>query len=167
MSAGLDKLCRTMADHLNSQGVEAVTAWTMSPRQERKGPVVVVSLRGCQAGPSGLQNYLGESFDQETGLWQERYGRRAKLTFGLDIYAPEKGDEEMVQTAFDALAGALLLGGPEELRVEEFSCGQTVYEPESRRLKRPVQAVCGAYLCVAAQSVGGPIDIELRGVVKG
>ena len=71
-----------------------------------------------------------------------------------------------MQRAFDALAGALILGGPEGLRVEEFSCGQTAYDPDSRRLMRPVQAVCGAWLCAAAGADGAFTDFELRGVIE-
>ena len=125
MSAGLEKIRQIMADYLNGQGVPAVTAWPMNPRQERKGPVAVVSLQGCKAGPACFQNYLGERFDEETGRWEERYGKRVQLTFGLDLYAPERGDGEGLQGAFDTLAGALLMGGPEGLELLEFSCGAT------------------------------------------
>ena len=93
-------------------------------------------------------------------------GKKAELTFGLDIYAPEKGDGEAVQRAFDALAGALILGGPEGLDVQSFSCGETCRDGESRRLKRPVEAVCSAILCVVSSVDGSFVDFELRGVMK-
>ena len=166
MSAGLERIRRAMADYLNSQGVPAVTAWPAEPRQEREEPVVAVSLRGCRAGPAGFQNYLGERFDETTGRWEERYGKQAELTFGLDIYAPEKGDGEAVQAAFDALAGALILGGLEGLEIQSFSCGETVRDAGNRRLKRPVEAVCAAYLCAVSDAGGAFVDFELRGVVK-
>lgn len=166
MSAGLESIRQVMADYLCQRGVPAVAAWPVSQRQEREEPVVVVSIRGCKASPASLQNYLGERCDKTTGRWEERYGRRAELTFGLDIYAPEKGDGECVQSAFDALAGVLILGGPEGLDLQEFSCGQTVRDGESRRLKRPVEAVCTAWLCAAGDAGGAFVDFELRGVVK-
>ena len=167
MSAGLEGVCREMADYLNSRGVPAVTAWPMEARRELKQTVAVVSLRGCRVEPSGLQNYLGDRYDRETGRWEERYGRRARLTFGLELYAPERADGEVLQRAFDELAGALLTGGPEGMELEEFSCGQTVRDPESRRLKRPVEAVCSAWLWARAGESGGEFtDFELRGVVK-
>ena len=166
MSAGLENIRQVMADYLNERGVPAVTAWPMSPGQEREEPVVVVSIRGCKAGPAGFQNYLGERYDAKTDRWEERYGKKAELTFGLDVYAPEKGDGEMVQRAFDALAGALILGGPDGVDLREFSCGQTVRDGESRRLKRPVEAVCTAWLCAVTDAGGAFIDFELRGVVK-
>jgi hypothetical protein len=71
-----------------------------------------------------------------------------------------------VQAAFDALAGALLLGGPEGLELQSFSCGHTVRDGESRRLKRPVEAVCTAWLCAVSDAGGAFVDFELRGVRK-
>ncbi len=166
MSAGLEKIRRVMADYLNAQGVPAVTAWPGTSRQEQEQPVVAVSLRGCKAGPASFQNYLGDRYDEATGRWEERYGKKAQLTFGLDIYAPEKGDGESVQAAFDALAVALVLGGPEGIDLQEFSCGQTVRDSESRRLKRPVEAVGTAWLCAVTDAGGAFVDFELRGVVN-
>ena len=165
MSAGLERIRQEMADYLNGQGVAAVVAWPAEERTEA-GPVVVVSLRGCEAGPAGFQNYLGERYDQESGQWEERYGRRARLTFGLDLYAREREGGQVVQEAFDALAGALIRGGPRDLPVEEFSCGETEYDRESRRLRRPVRAVCNVWLCATSRPGGQFVDFELRGVVK-
>ncbi len=166
MSAGLERICQVVADYLNERGVAAVTAWPAAPRQEREEPVAVVSLRGCRAGPSGFQNYLGERYDEASGRWEERYGKKAELTFGLDLYAPEKGGGEMLQRAFDALAGALLLGGPEGIDLRELSCGQTVWDSESQRLKRPAEAVGTAWLCAVTDGSGAFVYFELRGVVK-
>lgn len=166
MSAGLEKIRQTVADYLCDHGVPAVTAFPACLRQEREEPVAVVSLRKCRVGPAGFQNYLGEEFDEETGRWIERYGRRAELTFGLDLYGPEKGDGEAVQAAFDALAGALLPGGPEGMDLVELSCGQTVRDGERRRLRRPVEAVFTAYLSAASDGGSAFTDFELRGVAE-
>lgn len=166
MSAGLERVRQTMADYLNSRGVTAVTAWSAEPRKERTGAVVVVSLQGCRVEPAGFRDYLGERYDQEQDRWEERYGRKARITFGLDIYGAEKGGGQEIQQAFDTLAEALLLGAPEGLAVEEFSCGQTGYDPDSRGLRRPVQAVCAAYLYAVAQDSIIFTDFDLRGVLK-
>jgi len=50
--------------------------------------------------------------------------------------------------------------------VEELSCGQTVRDGESRRLKRPVDAVCTAWLSAGTDAGGAFTDFDLRGVVK-
>ena len=110
MSVGLQAIREKMAQYLESQGVPAVTAWPGEERLRRDEPIAVVSLRGCRAGPAGFQDYLGERYDQESGQWEEIYGRRTELTFGLDLYAPAEAEGEVLQTAFDALADALTRG---------------------------------------------------------
>lgn len=166
MSTGLEAIRERMADYLNDQGAEAVTAWPGRDRLRRDRPVVVVPLRSCQAGSAGFQDYLGERYNEETGLWEELYGRKATLTFGLDLYAPAQGDGADLQAAFDVLAEALTRGGPPGLAVQEFSCGETEYDAAARLQKRSAQAVCQAYLCAAAQPGGEFLDFELRGVLK-
>ena len=164
MSVGMDAVRERMAEYLTGQGVAAVTAWPPEERQALEGPVAVVSLRGCRAEPGGFQNYLGERYNQEKGMWEELYGQRVTLTFGLDLYAPARGDGAELQGAFDALTQALTLGGPQGLPVQEFSCGETEYDAGARLRKRSVQAVCRAFL----RAVEGTEDVfftdfELRG----
>jgi hypothetical protein len=155
-----------MADYLTTQGIDAVTAWSGQERLRRSEPVAVVSLRGCQVGPAGFQDYLGEQYDQETGLWKELYGRKAELTFGLDLYAPADGSGADLQAAWDRLAEALTRGGPEGLAVREFSCGETAYDTSARMLKRTAQAVCEGYLYAVAQPGEDFVEFELRGGLK-
>ena len=166
MSVGLQAIREQMAQYLNSQGVPAFAAWPGEERLGREKPVVVVSLRSCRAGPAGFQDYLGERYDQETGQWQELYGRRCELTFGLDLYAPAQAEGEALQAAFDTLADALNRGGPAGLSLAEFSCGETVYDKQARLLRRPAQAVCQAYLHAVTRPGGLFVDFELRGEVK-
>lgn len=166
MSTGLENLRNRLADYLLEQGVNARTAWPEGERLEVEQPVVVVSLRGCQSGPAGFQDYLGERYNEETGLWEELYGRKAELTFGLDLYAPARCGEGEMQDAFDGLAAALTLGAPDGMAVMEYSCGETEYDSRARLRKRTVQAVCGAYLCAVAQPGEAFLDFELRGGLK-
>ena len=78
-----------MAVFLRQQGVDAVCAYP-EERRQRSGPVAAVSLRACQGGPGGFRDYLGERYDESNGRWQELYGRRVTLTFGLDLYPPTR-----------------------------------------------------------------------------
>lgn len=165
MNAGLADIRERLAVYLTAQGVDAVTAWPEGRRPELKKAAAVVSLRGCQAGPSGFQNYLGEQYNQETGLWEEIYGHSAKLIFGLDLYAPAERGGAALQSAFDALAAALAQGGPEGLSLEEFSCGETEYDKSGRLLKRAVQAVYRTCLRAAGPAGGLFTDFELKGVM--
>ena len=166
MSAGMERIRERMREYLSAQGVNAITAWPEGERQEVAAPVVVVSLRSCQAGPAGFQNYLGERYNEGTGLWEELYGRKAQLTFGLDIYAPARGDGADIQGAFDTLAAALTGDGPEGLTVQEFSCGETEYDPKARLQKRKAEAVCEAWLYAVAQPGEVFLEFELRGGLK-
>lgn len=166
MNRGLELIRERMVQHLTQRQVSAVTAWPKEERLEREGAVALVSLRKCQTGPAGFQDYLGERFDQETGRWEELYGKRVKLTVGLDLYAGVQAGEQAIQTAFEALAGALQDGGPEGLEVEELSCGETVYERAGRMLKRPVEVVCTAYLYAVAEPGGAFLDFKIRGGIK-
>lgn len=163
MSVGLADIRERMVQYLAARGVEAAAAWPEGRRPELRKPVTAVSLRECKAGPAGFQNYLGERYNEETGMWEELYGRSASLTFGLDLYAPAEGGGAALQAAFDALAEALAQGGPEGLSVEEFSCGETEYDKNGRLLKRTAQAVCRAYLCTAEGAGDIFVEFELRG----
>jgi len=166
MSTGLETLRERMAEYLRAQGVPALAAWSEEERQELTEPTVVLSLRSCKAGPAGFQDYLGERYNGETGLWEELYGRKAALTFGLDLYAPARCGEEAMQEAFDKLAAALTRGGPEGLKVQEYSCGESEYDSRARLRKRAAQAVCSVYLCAAAQPGEAFLDFELRGGLR-
>lgn len=112
MSGGLENIREQMVDYLKEQGVQAFAAWPAGERPVQEGALVVVSLRGCQAGPAGFQHYLGERYDERTGLWQELYGRKAALTFGLDLYAPRGQGDVGIQTAFDQVVQAFAQGAP-------------------------------------------------------
>lgn len=107
MSGGLEQIREELTAHLNGRGVPAVPAWSGTERRLPGGPVAAVSLRGCRWSPAGFQDYLGERYDPEAGRWEELYGRRVKLTFGLDLYGERAQGDRALQAAFDALAGAL------------------------------------------------------------
>ena len=163
MSGGLDKIRERMADYLTRCGVAAVTAWPADERLRREGPVAAGTLRACQAGPAGFQSYLGERYNQETEQWEELYGRKVRLTFGLDLYASPQTGEAALQTALDALAQACAGGGPEGLTLQEFSSGETFYDEAGRLLRKPAQAVCTAYLYAVTEPGGLFLDFEIRG----
>ena len=84
---GLQELRGALAGFLREHGLEAVTAWGPERRPRAGGPVAAVSLRGFESGPPGFQDYLGERYDEAKGGWEELYGKRVELTFGLDVYA--------------------------------------------------------------------------------
>lgn len=163
MNTGMEQLRERMCGFLTEQGVHAVTAW---PAGERKGverPVTVVSLRACRGEDAGFQNYLGERYNEETGLWEEVYGRKATLTFGLDLYAPARGEDSDLQAAWENVAAALSRGEPEEMHLISFSCGETEYDSAARLRKRKGEAVCQVWLYALARDGVLFTDFILRG----
>lgn len=166
MSIGVEGIRERMRDYLAGQGVNAVTAWPSEPRRETDRPVVVVSLRECREEPAGFQNYLGERYDREKGLWEECYGKKAVITFGLDLYAPAWEDGRSLQTALDGLLEALTGDGPAGLAVQEVVCGETEYDRAARLQVQKVRAVCIACLYAVERPGEGFLDFELRGGVQ-
>lgn len=162
--AGLDEIRGRMAAFLTQQGLEAVTAWPEQRRTRREGAAAAVSLRGCEGGPAGFQDYLGERYNQETGRWEELYGRRVKITFGLDLYAAGRsGGAAAIDRALDALSAAFSGPGPEGLDILEFSVGETEFQEDSQLYHCPVEAVCQARLYAVADEGGAFLDFEIRG----
>lgn len=166
MSMGLAKIRERMCDFLNERGLETVVAWPRREREALSGAVVSVALRRCEAGPSGFRDYLGERWNPDSNEWEELYGRKTRLTFGLDLYADPLEGESAIQEAFDRLMLALQEEGPAGMRVAELSCGETGYDPSGRLLRRSVEAVCCAYLYAVTQPGGAFLDFEIRGEVK-
>lgn len=163
---GLDKIRECMTGFLAAQGIEAVTAWPGESRKALAGPVAAVSVRACEGGPGGFRDYLGERYDTEAGRWQELYGRKVRVVFGLDLYAPGESGAAGCQTAFDALAGALNGGGPAGLRVKELSRGEVRFDRGVGLFVCPAEAVCEAYLYAVADEGGVFLDFVVKGEGK-
>lgn len=157
---GLQELRQALADYLCRQGLEAVTAWGPEKRQRPGGAVAAVSLRGLESGPPGFQDYLGERYDAESGRWEELYGKRVELTFGLDLYA---ATAEKIQAGLDVLSLALGQGGPGGMKPAGFSAGETVYQEKSGRYFCPVQAKFYAWATAVSREDGAFLDFEVRG----
>ena len=156
-----------MADYLTARGAAAMTAWTGRERERLTRPTAVVSVRKCQVGPAGFQDYLGERFDRDSGQWTELYGRKAELTLGLDLYAPEETAGAAMETALFRLARALVRGGPEGVSIREFSCGETEHDSKARLLRRSVRAVCVVCLTGEEEPAAAFSEIAVRGGLKG
>lgn len=162
--AGLDEIRSRMVQFLTEQGLEAVTAWPEARRSRRDGAAAAVSLRSCEGGPAGFQDYLGERYNLDTGRWEELYGRRVKITFGLDLYAAQRsGGAAAIDQALDTLSAALNGPGPDGLNILEFSIGETQFREDSELYHCPVEAVCQARLYAVADEGGTFLDFEIRG----
>lgn len=161
---GLLELGQALAEYLREQGVEAVTAWTPERRLRPGKAVVAVSLRKLESGPPGFQNYLGERYNQETEQWEELYGKKVELTFGLDVYA---ATAQEVQAGLEVLGTALEQRGAAGMAPVELSAGETEYQSESRRYVCPVQARFSAWATAVSRGEGEFLDFEVRGESEG
>lgn len=159
----LDRARERMAEFLRAQDIDALCAWPEEARARRDHVAAAVSLRACQGGPGGFQDYLGERYNRETGRWEELYGRRVRLTFGLDLYAPKECGAEGLRTVFDRLAQALRQTGPEGLKVKELSCGAIRYEQDTGLFCCPAEALCEGFLYAVADEGGTFLDFMVRG----
>ena len=162
----LERIPGYMADYLSANGVAAEPAWSGRERTALAGPKAVVSVRKCQVGPAGFQDYLGERFDKDSGQWRELYGRKAELTLGLDLYAPEETEGAELERAVFRLARALVRGGPPDVGVKELAWGETERDGKSRLLRRTVRAVCVVRLTGEEEPSAVFSEFEVRGGLK-
>lgn len=161
---GTEELRRGLVRYLAGAGVAAVAAWPGEGRAPAGQAVAAVSLRACSGGPPGFQDYLGERYDEAAGRWEELYGKKVRLTFGLDLYAATAAQ---VQEGLDALTAALARGGPEGLRPVAFSAGETVWRKEAGRYFCPVQAEFEAWSYAVTGEDGAFLDFAVRGESRG
>lgn len=164
---GLDRVREYLCQGLTEAGLDAVTAWSGEKKKRRDGPVVAVSLRSCEGSMSGFRDYLGERYNADSQRWEELYGKRARFTFGLDIYSASGDGAAECQTAFDRLADVFQSGMPAGLKPESLRREETVYDEQLGLFRCPVEAVCSAFLYAVAGEDGTFADFEVRGEGKG
>ena len=163
MGDSLDRLREAMADWLREKGIGAVTAWPGGDRGRRSGAVAAVSLRVCESGPGGFQDYLGERYDAASASWREIYGKKLRVVFSLDLYAPSQGGEATCQTAFDRMAEALQREGPQGLKVLRLSRGEVRFDEAQGLFCCPVEAECRAWLYAETDGSGSFLDFVVKG----
>ena len=149
---------------LQQQGLSAMAGWPKGERKRYTEPIVVVQVREMKADSAGFQDYLGEQYDEHTGLWREIYGKRLHITFGLDLYVTERGDSQSLREAAQKLSQAFVLGAPDGMWVEELSSEEIRWDESSRCLKLENSLQCGAWLQAVRGAESEFLDFELRGV---
>ena len=160
---GVGELSQTLAQWLEKQGLSAVTAWPDEKRRRSDEAIAAVSLRALESGPAGYQDYLGERFDQDRGEWEELYGKKMTLTFGLDLYA---ASAQEVTAALERLGEILSQSGPQGMASVGFSAGETTYQSESRRYFCPVQAKFQVWATATAREEASFLDFVIKGENK-
>ena len=78
---------------------------------------------GVPLGPGRLSRLSGGRYDPEAGRWEELYGRRVKLTFGLDLYGERAQGTRHSRRPSIPWRGAPSGRSP-GMRLLELSCGR-------------------------------------------
>lgn len=157
----LDVIRTHMATFLREKGFTVVTAYSNKMAMQEPAPTLSLSLRSATSEAAGFGHYLGEQFNDETGQWEELYGRTISLTFGLDLYGCES---QQVSQAFDRLVDSLHLSSPTGLHVIAVTGGELSYKSDLGLYYHPAQVTCQAYLYAVANEGELFTDFEVRGV---
>lgn len=163
MTESIQELQTALVAFLQAHGLTAVTAWSEERRLRPGQAVAAVALRALECAQPGFQDYLGERYNESTGAWEELYGRKAGLTFGVDLYG---ATAETVRAGVNALSLALSREGPEGLRPVELHVGETVYQENARRYMCPAQVKFTAWLAAVTGEEGSFLDFEVKGEQK-
>ncbi|MFR2156796.1 MAG: hypothetical protein ACLS43_06575 [Evtepia gabavorous] len=156
---------QAMTAFLAEAGIEALSAWPKEVWKGRKTPVAVVQVKEVEAGASGFQNYLGQTYDPAARQWTERYGRRITVKFGVTLYSPEAAGESGCQALLEQVAQALMERGPAGFAVEKWSAGETAFDQASGMFWGKLQAVCRGMLVAGMEESGELEGFTVRGEV--
>ena len=162
----LDELQAELAAALNRSGVVAMSSWPEGRRIGADGPVVLVSLETLNCAAAGLQDYLGQRLDDATGQWLDLHGRRAQLTFTLDILATPRVGAQECRTVFDRLVRCLQTQKPTGLSVRELASEELEFDEKEGLLKLRCRLKCEGWLCTAGHEAGTFLNFTLRGDVN-
>ena len=155
-----------LAGFFCERGVEAIASWPEEARTDADYPVVLVSLEQMSCASAGLQDYLGQHMDEVSGQEKELYGRRAQMTFMLDILASPKTGAKACRTVFDRLLFVLQEEKPLGLRVWELTGDEMEYDGKEGLLRLRCHLVCAGWLYTTGKEAGTFLDFTLRGDIN-
>ena len=162
----LDSLHGALAGFLEERGVPAMACWPEGRRKRLEGPAVLVSLKQMECRPAGLQDYLGEKLDEDSGQWKELYGRRARLVFALDIIAPPGTPAGACRSLFEQMVKVFQTHKPEGLTVQEMTAKELEYDEQEGLVRLSSELGCDGWLCAWGDETGTFLDFTLRGDVN-
>jgi len=159
----LEHLQEKMAQFLRDHEIPATACWPGSCRQRLEGAQVLVSLTKMDCEPVGLQNYLGQRLDEETGEVVEWYGQKAKLEFGLDILAPAGAGAGACRGLLEKLVAVLHDKRPEGLTVRKLTCEEIKFDQKEGLLRLDCAVSCDGWLWASGYEAADILDFTLRG----
>ena len=162
----LDKLQQAVARFLQDNGIPAVASWPEGDRQPMREPVVLVTLNKMDCQPVGLQNYLGQRLDEQTGQVVEWYGHKANLEFGLEILAAAGAGAEACRALLRKLVKVLQCERIDGLTVRSLAVQEIEFDQKEGRLKLACTAGCVGWLWASGEEAADILDFTLRGEWK-
>lgn len=162
----LDEMQAALADFLSERGVEAIASWPEERRTHRNRPVTLISLEEVDCGPAAMQDYLGQMLDEESGMWKDVYGRRATMTFVLDVLAPACVGARKCRSVFADIFRIFQMEKPTHLSVRELTGGEPEYDEKEGLLRLRCRLECSGWLYAAGEEAAGFLEFALRGDVN-
>lgn len=156
-------LQENMAQFLRENEIPAAVCWPEGRREPLEGAQVLVSLAEMECEPVGLQNYLGQRLNEETGEVVEWYGRKVKLEFGLDILAPAGVGAGACREVFRRLVMLLHDKRPEGLAVRKLTGEEIEFDKKEGLLRLRCTVSCDGWLWASGDEAADILDFTLRG----
>lgn len=162
----LDELQTELAAFLTQRGIPAMASWRSDRREDKNSPVILVSLEKLDCESAAMQDYLGQTLDEATGMWQERYGRRAKITFVLDVLAAPSVGMQECRNVFGQMLRVFQQEKPVGLGVRELIGEEPEYDEKEGLLRLRCHLECAGWLYAAGEEAGTFLEFTLRGDVS-
>ena len=162
----LDELQERLATFLNEHGVPAMASWPEGRRRDGEEPIVLVSLDKLDCGPAAMQDYLGQMLDEESGMWLELYGRKAKMSFVLDVLARPGVGMQACRTVFDGILRVFQREKPAGMSVSQLKGEEPEYDEKEGLLRLRCRLECVGWLYTAGDEAGTFLDFTLKGDVN-
>lgn len=159
----VEQLQEKMAQFLRDNELPAAACWPEGCRERLEGAQVLVSLAKMDCAPVGLQNYLGQRLDEETGEIVECYGRKAQLEFAMDILAPARTGAGACRRLFRKLVAVFHNKRPEGLTVRKLTGEEIEFDQKEGLLRLSCTVSCDGWLWASGDEAADILDFTLRG----
>ena len=129
--AELDNIINTVCQVLNTQNIPAIRVFPYKNKEKHTQPIITVGLKSGEGLPTGIAEYMGTKYYQESDTYVEIFGKKMDITLQADIYSPrsDKYGAEKCMDLFGEIAQATLMM-PAGLKIKRLACSQTKFDTE-------------------------------------
>lgn len=159
----MTKLREEMAALLRTAGIAVREAFPVAARRESREPFVLLSLKEMESMEGGFLSYLGERYCVETQEYEEVYGRKLRLCFGLDVYAPKAKGAEGGQALMEQIGDLVTTQAPLGLSGLRLSWGEATFEKGADLFRREGKLFAEGLLYLLREEGGRFLSFEVKG----